>query len=216
MNNSGISHNISELVLVRHGETAGESSIRYYGATDIPLSDLGRQQMMRAGDALRGIHFRAVITSPLKRSREGASLVLNGYKTADVVVEGFREIDFGDWEGLTADEIAERHPELYHEWRVHGRLEGFPGGEKREDFYSRIAVAAEDVFSDIGLPVLAVLHKGVIRGILSHLLGVPPGNLADQRIELGSIHRLRKLAAGWELVVENETAHLGELRMEHS
>ena len=216
MNSSGISHNASELVLVRHGETAGESSIRYYGATDIPLSDLGRRQMMSAGNALRGIAFRAVVTSPLRRSREGASLVLDGYETADVVVEAFREIDFGDWEGLTADEIAERHPELYHEWRVHGRLDGFPGGETRKKFYTRIAKAADDVFSDMGLPVLAVLHKGVIRGILSHLLDVPPGNLADQRIELGSIHRLRRSATGWELVAENETAHLGELRIEHS
>jgi len=207
---------MSELYLLRHGETAGRSSVRFYGSTDVPLSALGEEQMRRAGGALAGVCFRTVVTSPMRRSRESACIVLNG-RTADlVVVEDFREIDFGDWEGLTDGEIAERHPELYRVWRIESRLLRFPGGDSREEFRERVMRAAGAVFGNIQLPALAVLHKGVIRCILCELLGVPYSDMSDRRIELGSIHRLRKTAGGWVLLEENVTGHLGEYRMENS
>ena len=205
-----------ELFILRHGETAGESSIRYYGSTDIPLSDIGRRQMMLAGEALRGIGFNSVVTSPLARSRESAALALDGSVSREIVVEDFREIHFGDWEGLTADEIAVRYPELYSRWRVEGRLDGFPNGDIRSDFFLRVSSAAGRIFSGIELPSLAVLHKGVIRGILSRLLEIRYDDLLDHSIELGSIHRLRRTGNTWELVGINETVHLGKYRMEHS
>lgn len=208
---------MSELILVRHGETAGESSIRYYGSTDIPLSDAGRMQMKLAGEALRDICFRTVVTSPLSRSMEGASIVLGGANgVTTVVVEAFREIDFGDWEGLTAREIESRFPETYREWREHGRLEAFPGGDSRAGFTQRVMEAAGTVFEDIELPALAVLHKGVIRSILFRMLGEEARTLIGDRIELGSIHRLRRNGTGWTLAAVNETVHLGDYRMEHS
>lgn len=207
---------LNELVLVRHGETAGESSVRYYGATDIPLSDVGRRQMISAGEALKDIAFATVIASPLCRSQEGVSLVLNGRGRDVRIVDDFREIDFGEWEGLTAREIEERFPALFREWKTRGLFDGFPGGDTREGFKRRVADAAETVFGSIELPALAVLHKGVIRGILAHLLGIPYGELLDHGIELGSIHRLSKNGGGWTLVSTNETAHLGPLRMEYS
>ena len=205
-----------ELYLVRHGETAGESSIRFYGATDIPLSDTGRRQMQLAGEALRGIRFRTAVMSPLSRSREGAELVLNGSGVRQMVVEDFREIHFGEWEGLTAAEIEERFPELHRTWKIEGRLTAFPGGDSREEFFRRVAEAASRVFHNIELPAVAVLHKGVIKGILAGLLGGEHAGFTDRPIELGSIQRLKRNGSGWTLAAENETAHLGHLRMEHS
>jgi len=207
---------MSELYLLRHGETAGQSSVRFYGSTDVPLSALGEEQMKRTGEALAGISFRTVVTSPMRRSREGADIVLNGRPADLVVVEDFREIDFGDWEGLTAGEIAERHPELYRVWRIEGCLSRFPGGDSREEFRERVRKAAKTVFGNIRLPALAVLHKGVIRCILSELLDIPYSDLSERRIELGSIHRLRKVDDGWMLLEENVTGHLGEYRIENS
>lgn len=205
-----------DLYLVRHGETAGESSIRFYGATDIPLSDTGRRQMELAGEALRGIPFRTAVMSPLSRSREGAELVLKGSGARQMVVEDFREIHFGEWEGLTAAEIEERFPELHRIWKVEGRLTAFPGGDSREEFFRRIAEAASRVFHEIELPAVAVLHKGVIKGVLAGLLGGAHARFIDRPVELGSIQHLRRNGSGWTLEVENETAHLGHLRMEHS
>ena len=207
---------MSDLILLRHGETAGQSSIRFYGSTDIALSELGEKQMSRSAEALRALSFKTVITSPLRRSRDGASIVLDGRSPEPVVVEDFREINFGEWEGLTTVEIEERYPDLYRKWKEHGSLSGFPGGDLRAEFFERIVTAAKDVFNRIEMPALAVLHKGVIRGILSALLDIPVSDMTDKHIELGSIHRLGKISCGWSLLSENETGHLGEYRISNS
>jgi len=206
----------NRLVLLRHGETAGQSSIRFYGATDISLSDIGREQMRRARQALSSLTFKEIVVSSMDRSQESARLALDGAYKEPTVVEGFREIDFGIFEGLTEEEIAERHPELHHTWRVENALDAFPDGDNREGFVGRIKNTAREVFTSIELPSIAVLHKGVIRGILSELLNIPNADLMEQPIELGCIHILERGPNGWKLIVKNDTAHLGDLRMDHS
>ncbi|MGH7863814.1 MAG: histidine phosphatase family protein, partial [Candidatus Binataceae bacterium] len=93
----------SKLVLVRHGETVGESSIRYHGRTDVPLSDLGRRQMRAVRAALAGVSapsgYARVFTTPLSRARESAQIVAGHDRV--VAIEQFREVDFGLFEGLT-------------------------------------------------------------------------------------------------------------------
>ena len=205
-----------DLFLLRHGETAGQSSIRFYGATDIELSEIGEQQMSRAGDILGKEKFKTVIVSPMRRSIESTAIVLDGRKYDPVVVNDFREINFGEWEGLTAEEIADLFPDAYREWKETGTMDRFPGGDSKTEFYTRVGAASQEVFNGAETPVLAVLHKGVIRGILSALLDVPVTRIINRRIELGSIHRLSRSPDGWKLVTDNETGHLGEYRMEHS
>ena len=59
---------MSDLYIIRHGETAGESSVRFYGSTDIPLSEFGREQLRRSKELLRDVPFRTIVASPLRRS----------------------------------------------------------------------------------------------------------------------------------------------------
>src|SRR5216684_2826976 len=98
----------SRLILVRHGETEGESSIRYHGRTDVPLSELGRAQMRLAGRAIKTRHgakkFTRVFSSPLVRATEGARIVA-GDSAQLVTIDELAEVHFGLFEGLTADEI---------------------------------------------------------------------------------------------------------------
>ena len=204
------------LYLVRHGETVGDSSVRLYGRTDIELSDLGREQMRRAGAVLRLMTFQTVIVSPLQRSRESADILLAGRGPAPRVTQEFREIDFGAWEGLSFAEIAERYPENHAAWKTMGVDFAFPGAETKKSFFERVAAAALRIFPEAQSPALAVLHKGVIKGILAGLLGRPVMSLADHPIELGGIHMLRREAGGWTLAQTNETAHLGDCRLPES
>src|SRR5215469_4039295 len=93
------------LVLVRHGETEGESSIRYHGRTDVPLSELGRAQLRAVRATLRQRHqlakFERVFSSPLVRATEGARLVA-GENLKIITIEELVEIHFGRFEGLAA------------------------------------------------------------------------------------------------------------------
>src|SRR6202035_4584059 len=105
----------SRFILVRHGETEGESSIRYHGRTDVALSELGRDQMRRARRAIEtnhgGINFARVFSSPLVRASEGARIVAAFQSAPLVTIDEFAEVHFGLFEGLTADEIRERYPD---------------------------------------------------------------------------------------------------------
>jgi len=210
---------MTELVLLRHGETMGQSSIRLYGSTDIPLSPIGEAQLERAAAALSPHGFARVLTSPLQRARRSAEIVLAAQREPATleVVPDFREIDFGAWEGWTYAEAEVRDPDGYRRWHSEGTAFTYPGGESRSAFHARVHAAAHAHLGRPGAgPILGVLHKGVIKAVLAALTGQTPDAVASLPIALGSLHRLRWTGAGgsgaaWELVATGETAHLGDL-----
>src|SRR5580658_10341812 len=131
------------LVLVRHGETEGESSIRYHGRNDVALSELGRGQMraarreivMRLGD----VTFDHVFATPLSRAMEGARIIAGA--DADIItVEEFIEVHFGLFEGLTKEEIQAHHPIEFEKWRADPLAAAYtyPEGENRAAFTERV------------------------------------------------------------------------------
>lgn len=214
-----IEHSLSDsnLILIRHGETTGQSSVRFYGATDIPLSDIGVQQMQRTGERLKTFRYSQIITSPLSRSRDALAF----FKDSDaemehIVVDEFAEINFGDWEGLTAQEIEQRYPLEHRIWKDKNNEFCYPNGESRSAFFNRVANGSKRILQNIFAPTLAILHKGVIRIILAQLLNMPYEVLSGYSIELGSIQYLIKNETGWNLILHNDTSHLGMIRIPHS
>ncbi len=162
---------LNRIVMIRHGETDGNSSVRFHGAGDVPLSVEGRLQMREAGATLRREWFDVVVASPLRRSWEAARLVAG---RAPVRIEpDFREVDFGRWEGLTAEEIEARDPILFKDWR--SGVEGFefPGGERRKAFAERVHRGLDRLAASGARSALLVLHKGPIRSIAEKLLAEP-------------------------------------------
>jgi len=173
---------LRKLILIRHGETDGQSSVRYYGSTDVELSDAGRAQMRKAGAALRHCAIDLWVASSLCRSWKGAQIASGG---AQVRIEGnFREIHFGHWEGKTAEEIKASDPVRYEDWQ--GGAPGFeyPGGEPRADFSARVAAGLASLNATGVRTAACVLHKGVIREIVRALTGAA---LDRTRPELGGV-----------------------------
>ncbi len=199
-----------EIVLVRHGETVGDSRMRLYGATDVSLSEHGRRQMRRVGTALRNESFEHVVVSPLDRSRESASIILDGNSVAPSVVEKFREINFGEWEGWTVDEIAERDPETHREWQKGDVAFCFPGGETRRGFHQRVRAAVSPTLEILPGRGLWVLHKGIIKVVIASLLDLSPNDVRELPVDLGSIHRLQNDGESWRRVDGDTTSHLGD------
>jgi ribonuclease H / adenosylcobalamin/alpha-ribazole phosphatase len=217
------------LVLVRHGETVGHSGIRYYGRTDVALSDLGRRQMraarewLAARDGASG--FAPVFTSPLVRATEAARIIA-GRDAAAIAIEEFAEVDFGLFEGLTAEEIAARYPEEFRRWNVNRLAPDFvyPEGESRAAFVARVARGTARMLASwqglweaarasgrAGSNALMVAHRGVIRAVVRQLTGV-----FEPHIDLGSIHILEQEPGGadlrtarWRPVALDLTEHLG-------
>jgi len=154
---------VSEIVLIRHGETEWSAAGRHTGVTDVPLTDSGRDAARRAGEALAGRSFALVLTSPRQRARETAALA--GFPDA-VLDEDLVELDYGDYEGITTARIRETRPG-WDVWR-----DSSPNGES----LARAAQRADRVIEralGTGGDVLIVAH--------GHLLRI----LAARWIELG-------------------------------
>ena len=160
---------LRRIVMLRHGETVGNSSERFHGSADVELSALGRAQMRAIARSLREAIFELVVASPLRRSWEAAKIVAGA---APVRLDAdLREVDFGRWEGLSDAEIALRDPVLHREWRERAPGFEYPGGELRAEFRGRVLRALERIDASGAAGVLLVAHKGVIRTIAEQLLG---------------------------------------------
>jgi broad specificity phosphatase PhoE len=201
------------LVLVRHGETEGQSSIRYYGRSDLALSDLGRRQMRAVARVLAARPFGIAFSSPLRRASEGARLI-GGEEVPLIEVPEFIEIDFGIFEGLTADEIQQRHPEEFVRWQSNRLADGYfyPQGESRSAFVNRVRSGIEKMLtrwteldSKPGGSALLVAHRGVIRAIVKALV------IAEPMVELASIQILERDGNRWLLRTLDQTDHLQAL-----
>lgn len=149
--------------LVRHGETEWARLGRHTGRTDVPLTDVGREQARALGRRLAEHRFALVLTSPLSRAAETAALA--GYPSAGVDPD-LREWDYGDLEGrLTADIRSER-PD-WTIWRG-----PWPGGET----IAQVAARADRVVSRVRAAdgdVLLVAHGHLLRVLAARWLGLP-------------------------------------------
>jgi broad specificity phosphatase PhoE len=169
------------IVLVRHGETDWNRESRFQGHADTPLNDAGRRQARDLADVLAEERFDVVYTSPLRRASETASIVAGHLGVELRELEALREIDVGDWEGLTIHEVRERFPE---EERVAWHA-GWPNGETHEELSARVVpalLALEESHADG--QILGVTHAGPVRAALAAAMGM---SHAESRAHIGPL-----------------------------
>jgi uncharacterized phosphatase len=182
---------MTHLYLVRHGETDWNLQRRIQGSTDIPLNDTGRAQAARTGNLLSRRHWDGILSSPLSRALETATIIAD--RTGLAQPEAFEEIverAYGDAEGLTDAELSQRFPP--------GSV--VPGRESREQVAARVIPALVRVAErHPGEHLIITTHGGVIRTVLNM---IAPGSPAHRGIPIsnGSIHSFRLRGGALELV----------------
>jgi alpha-ribazole phosphatase/probable phosphoglycerate mutase len=162
---------VSTLVLVRHAEPADELRGRCYGTLDVGLSDGGVAAARALAERLP-VAYDAVYSSPRIRALETARPLAERRGFDVEVDERLREIDFGDFEGRTYEEIEHDEPELFRAWMERPTTVRFPGGESYADLRER-AVAALDAIRAREGSAIVVTHGGVIRAGLASWLELP-------------------------------------------
>ncbi|HEY4913847.1 MAG TPA: histidine phosphatase family protein [Candidatus Dormibacteraeota bacterium] len=144
-----------ELYLARHGETEWSKAGRHTGNTDLPLTTDGEAKATALRPRLGSIHFDIVYSSPMQRARRTAELA--GFSSPQVI-DLLREVDYGDYEGLTSRQIHETNPS----WEVYS--DGSPGGETPVQIYAR-AQQFIDLAGKSGGRVLAFAHGHILRAV---------------------------------------------------
>ena len=160
------------VLLIRHGETEWNILGKFQGSTDIPLSDEGIRQAGMLRERLNG-DFDYIYASPLKRAYATADVICEGTDKSISIAEGMREINFGEWEGLTIKGIAEKYPDIFKSWRSDKEEGRFCGGDNSTLNASIRAKKAimEIVNKHPGKKIAIVAHGGIIKAGLIGIFG---------------------------------------------
>ena len=174
-------------LLLRHGQTPMSVQKRYSGRSDPPLTDTGVRQAVAAAKRLASAGIDAIVASPLQRTvrtAEEVAAVTGIPVTAD---EGFRETDFGAWEGLTFAEVRERWPSEVTTWLADPSVAP-PGGESFAQVSERVTAALHRILAERAhQTVLIVSHVTPIKSLLRMGLDAGPTLLFRLHLDLAAL-----------------------------
>lgn len=209
------------IYLVRHGVTEWNKLFRYQGATDIPLSSEGEEQAERAGLRLSQFAVDRIISSPLQRSLMTAGKIASLVGVANVETwDELREVDFGDWEGLTVPEIIARYgQDVFNAWRTAQSDVKAANGEEPRSVYERSGGAAARLRAFDDEVVVVVSHGAIFRSLLLHFIEAPRSSvfwkmrMDNCSISAIEIDRRRRSSVRFfndtvHLYIEREKVHL--------
>ncbi len=181
------SPHIQRIWLVRHGQTTWNEQQRFCGATNIPLSTIGRRQARRLASQLQSKPITAIYSSDLARAIETAEIIRHKRQIDVSASPVWREIAFGAWEGLSYSEIATAFPEQLG-FFTDPEHSAPPEGETLGDVLQRVYPALISIVqqSQSG-EIVVVSHGGVLRALLCSLLEMPLRNQWQLRIDTGSL-----------------------------
>ena len=195
---------VETVLLIRHGETDFNRERRLQGAMGVPLNDTGRQQARGLAERLRGSSIDAIFASPISRARETAAIVADALGLTVQEDQRLREINFGDFEGLTFAEVKARYPQAADRWESGYLAYRAPGGESRLDVSRRMTAAWRDIISTEQRTVAIVTHGSAIMMFLGSMYALLPGAGVGNT----SITTLRRRDDIWAIEGFAETPHL--------
>lgn len=192
---------MSQLILVRHGQTDANAAGLLLGQTDPPLNDAGRRQAEAVAARVAAYAPERVISSPLLRTVQTAEVVAAACGLPVDVEHRLIEVDYGDYDGVP---FAELPSDLVRRWRTEADFAP-PGGESLASVGVRMARLAEEILVDLGrAPVVAVSHVSPIKAAVCWALGLPDLASWRMRLDNASITRLAPGPEGPVLLSFNE------------
>jgi len=196
-------------LLLRHGETPMSVQKRYAGRSDVPLTDTGVLQAAAAAKRLASAGIGVIVTSPLLRATQTAQEVAEVTGAPVVTDEGFRETDFGAWDGLTFAEVRQRWPAEVTTWLADPAVAP-PGGESLVEVGARVTEALHRVLTGHQQQtILIVSHVTPIKTLVAAALLAPPAALYRMHLDVAALCEIDWYADGPAVLRSfNDTGHL--------
>jgi alpha-ribazole phosphatase len=164
---------MTDLLLIRHGQTEWNVAGRYQGQKDPPLNETGIGQAETLAKNLCGMKFHAIYTSPLQRCLKTAQIIADLRAISIYPEPRLMEINQGVWEGQLYCDIKRRYPEQLQRWEQQPWLFSPPDGETLEHLQARVITAIEYIRS---------IHRGQIIGVVTHQLPLRVIKVAYQKV----------------------------------
>lgn len=207
---------MTEIILIRHGETTWNRERRMQGQTDTPLSDIGRAQAEALGQRMAKHKFSALYSSDLSRAYETAAAVARVSGREIRRDPALRERTFGIFEGLTYAEMAQRYPEEHARFLQRDADYAVPGGESPRQFYER-GLACINAIADSHPDecVVVVTHGMVLDTLHRAARNMSLTEKRDAPLFNASLNTFRREGPTWIEVSWGDITHLTEAGVTH-
>lgn len=207
---------MNKIYFVRHGETYWNRLGKYQGLSDIELNEKGLEQAKCCAKALENVKFKKIITSDLKRAFMTAEYIMTYHDEAEFIVDKrVREINFGDWEGKTYNEISTLWPGMIEAMYDNAATVNIPGGESFGDVQARAFASLKEHIATTadGENILIVCHGGTIRTLICAVLNIDLKHAWNFRQGNTAISILEYYGEGNfnTLALLNDTKHIDDL-----
>jgi len=203
---------MAKLVLARHGETVWNVEKVFRGRADVDLDEVGIKQAELLGKYLSNWELEAIYSSPVKRALDTANMIARYQEVAVRIAEGLTDIDFGEWQSRSEQEVKRLYPAILNEWHNNPERVKIPGGESLGDVRRRAVEVVTDVLSKHQGNVLLVSHRVVIKVLICYLLGLDDSHFWNISQDVGGITIFNYEYGRFVLTRHNDTSHLRELQ----
>jgi len=207
----------TDLILIRHGETAWNRELRFQGHADVPLNDIGHEQACRLGLRLASeTAAQHIISSDLMRAQQTAAPGAQQLSLPVVTSAALREQFFGVVEGMRSEEIQSLHPRAWEEWLEFREDHAMPEGETAREFHTRIVAALGGIAAaHKGQHLIVVTHGGVLDMVWRTARGLSLSGPRRSEIPNAGFNRIRiadpQRPDDIEIVEWADTRHLADL-----
>jgi len=201
------------IILIRHGETDWNREQVFRGRIDVALNEVGVTQARAVQESLKDTEIDGIYSSPLSRAFETATIVGENRNVAVRGEEGFIDIDFGAWQGLSHQKVKEEYKDLYETWLAQPDLVTFPDGESLKEVRIRSMESLEEVIKNNPEKTLALVsHRVVLKVLLCTILGLELSRFWYLRQDTCAINRVEYKDGSYFLTLLNDTGHLREVQ----
>jgi phosphoserine phosphatase len=200
---------MTQIILVRHGQTPWNLDKIFRGSKDIPLNDQGREEARLAGEWLKDETIHAAYCSPLSRARDTAGAIARHHGLAVADLPGLTDLCYGDLEGVPLAEVKVRYAELYQQWETAPHTVRFPRGETLDEVRDRAVEAVETVVRrHPGQVVLLAAHRAVNKVLIAAFIGLDNSHFWRIGQDTTAINRFHRVGDTWHIMGLNDTCHL--------
>ena len=199
---------MTEIMLVRHGETEWNVGEIFRGRIDIELNETGIKQAGQLAEYLSKVKIDAIFSSPLKRALKTAEIIADHHKLEATITPGLIDFDYGQWQGLPHQEVKEKYEELYAEWVNHPDRVKMPAGENLEDVRKRAMGVVANIIARCRGRVVLVSHRVVNKVLICALLGLDNSHFWNIKQDTGGMTTFTYENNQFILTRHNDTSYL--------
>lgn len=204
---------MTQIILVRHGQTPWNKDKIFRGTYDIPHNDTGQEEARLTGEWLKGEAIHAAYCSPLSRARDTAEAIARHHGLTVEDLPGLIDLNYGEWQGLPLAEVKVKYADLYRQWETAPDTVRFPGGETLEEVRRRTwAAVAEVVQRHPGQTVLLAAHRVVNKVLIAAFIGLDNSHFWRIGQDTTAINRFQLVGDTWHLILINDTCHLRSMK----